>query len=288
MVKEIKIIWRFIDGKAGHEKQSQALINEIKKQTKCKVFEIGVKKLRHPILNILFGRYSPEGNLPCPDIAIGAGHQTHLHLLAVKRSFGAKIVVIMKPSLPLKFFDLCVIPKHDDVKEMKNIFTTQAPLVDFNRNTKKQNIGLFLIGGPSKHYYWDTKLILQKIKRISKQSKIRKFLLTTSRRTPVNFISELNNLSLNNMRVCEYSKIDDDWLDKHINKVKNIWVTNDSFSMICEALASGAHTDILDLEVKRNSKLSKEINEIKRNLRKKIVIQNEAKRVALFIKKLWF
>ena len=65
----------------------------------------------------------------------------------------------MKPSLPLKFFDLCVIPKHDDVKSGSNIIITNTPLVNFNLNMKKkENMALFLIGGPSKHYYWDSKI----------------------------------------------------------------------------------------------------------------------------------
>ena len=58
--------------------------------------------------------------------------------------------------------------------------------------------------------------------------------------------------------------------------------------MIIEALASGAQTDILELKNKSNSKLTKEINKIKINLNKKIYIQNESKRVATHIKKIWF
>ena len=238
---------------------------------------------------IIFKKYNLDKGLINPDIAIGAGHKTHLYLLAIKRCFGAKIVVIMKPSLPLKFFDLCVIPKHDGLKSGPNIFTTKAALVNFNSNMrKKENVGLFLIGGPSKHYFWDTKLVLQQIRKISKRFKLRKFFLTTSRRTPLDFVSRFNDQNFNNMQVYEYSKIEEDWLDKHINMVKNIWVTNDSYSMLIEALASGAHTDILDLKNKKNSKLSKEINTIKHNIRKKIPIKDEAKSTAIYIKKIWF
>ena len=79
-----------------------------------------------------------------------------------------------------------------------------------------------------------------------------------------------------------------DWLDKNIIKVKNIWVTNDSYSMLIEAIASGADTNILKLKIKQNSKLSREINAIKKKIRNKITIQNEAERVAKFIQKIWF
>ena len=287
--EKIKVIWRFKDGKAGHDKQSLALVESLMNQTKCRLFDFNVQGQRNPILNIIFQNYKlPEG-ITKPDIAIGAGHKTHLHLLAIKRCFNAKIVVIMKPSIPLIFFDLCIIPKHDGIKNGPNIINTQSSLVNFNSNLKKkENIGLILIGGPSKHYFWDSKTVLEEIYKISKKFKFRKLLLSTSRRTPFDFLDQLNELNISDIKVYEYSKIKSDWLDKHINKVKNIWVTNDSYSMVTEALASGADVDIIDLKVKQDSKLSKEMKVIKNNIKRKIPIQNEAKVVAKFIKKIWF
>ena len=58
--------------------------------------------------------------------------------------------------------------------------------------------------------------------------------------------------------------------------------------MLIEAIASGAYTDILELKIKKKSKLSREINSIKKKIRNKITIQNEAERVAKFIQKIWF
>ena len=287
--EKIKVIWRFTDGKAGHDKQSLALVESLMNQTKCRLFDFNVQDQRNPILDIIFKNYKlPEG-ITKPDIAIGAGHKTHLHLLAIKRCFNAKIVVIMKPSIPLIFFDLCIIPKHDGIKNGPNIINTQSSLVKFNSNLKKkENTGLILIGGPSKHYFWDSKTVLEEICKISKKFKFRKLLLSTSRRTPFDFLDQLNELNIPDIKVYEYSKIKSDWLDKHINKVKNIWVTNDSYSMVTEALASGADLDIIGLKVKQDSKLSKEMKVIKNNIKRKIPIQNEAKVVAKFIKKIWF
>ena len=287
--EKIKVIWRFTDGKAGHDKQSLALVDSLMNQTKCRLFDFNVQSKLNPLFNIIFKNYKlPEGIIK-PDIAIGAGHKTHLHLLAVKRCLNAKIVVIMKPSLPLMFFDLCIIPKHDGIKNGANVINTQSSLVRFNSNLKKkENIGLILIGGPSKHYFWDSKTVLEEICKISKKFKFRRLLLSTSRRTPFDFLDKLNELKISNIKVYEYSKIKSDWLDRRINKVKNIWVTNDSYSMITEALASGADIEIIDLKVKQDSKLSKEIKVIKNNIKRKIPIQNEAKVVAKFIKKIWF
>jgi len=287
--EKIKVIWRFTDGKAGHDKQSLALVDSLMNQTKCRLFDFNVQSQRNPILNIIFKNYKiPEG-IKKPDIAIGAGHKTHLHLLAVKRCLNAKIVVIMKPSLPLIFFDLCIIPKHDGIKNCANVINTQSSLIRFNSNLKtKENIGLILIGGPSKHYFWDSNIVLEEIFKISKKFKFKRLLLSTSRRTPIDFISQFNELNISDIKVYEYSKLKNDWLDKHINKVKNIWVTNDSYSMVTEALASGADVDIIDLKVKQDSKLSKEMKVIKNNIKRKIPIQDEAKVVAKFIKKIWF
>ena len=287
--EKIKVIWRFTDGKAGHDKQSLALVDSLMNQTKCRLFDFNVQGQRNPILNIIFKNYKlPEG-ITKPDIAIGAGHKTHLHLLAIKRCFNAKIVVIMKPSIPLIFFDLCIIPKHDGIKNGPNIINIQSSLVKFNSNLKKkENTGLILIGGPSKHYFWDSKTVLEEICKISKKFKFRKLLLSTSRRTPFDFLDQLNELNIPDIKVYEYSKIKSDWLDKHINKVKNIWVTNDSYSMVTEALASGADVDIIGLKVKQDSKLSKEMKVIKNNIKRKLPNQNEATIVAKFIKKIWF
>ena len=58
--------------------------------------------------------------------------------------------------------------------------------------------------------------------------------------------------------------------------------------MLIEAVASGAYADILELKMKKKSKLSGEINTIKKKIKNKITIQNEAERVAKFIQKIWF
>jgi len=288
-MKKIKTIWRLLDGKTGHEKQSLALVKNLKNQANCKIYNINIQDLQNPFLALILKKYNLNKGLIRPDIAIGAGHKTHFHLLAIKRYFGAKIVVIMKPSLPLKLFDLCVIPKHDDVKSGTNVIITNTPLINFNLNMKKkENMALFLIGGPSRHFHWDSKIILEQIKNISKKFKFKKLLITTSRRTPLDFIDEFNRLNIKNIQLYEHTKIINNWLDKNIIKVKNIWVTNDSYSMLIEAFASGAYTDILELKIKKKSKLSRKINSVKKKIKNKITIHNEAERVAKFIQKIWF
>jgi hypothetical protein len=52
--EKIKVIWRFTDGKAGHDKQSLALVESLMNQTKCRLFDFNVQDQRNPILDIIF------------------------------------------------------------------------------------------------------------------------------------------------------------------------------------------------------------------------------------------
>ena len=101
----------------------------------------------------------------------------------------------------------------------------------------------------------------------------------------MNFLKELNNQNFKNIEGYEYDAIENDWLDKNIKKAKNIWVTCDSYSMLIEALSSGAIVDTINLKIKKHSKLTEEIKMIRQNMRKKISLPNDAKRVAKHIEK---
>ena len=46
-MKKIKTIWRLLDGKAGHEKQSLALVKNLKNQANCKIFNINIQDLEY-------------------------------------------------------------------------------------------------------------------------------------------------------------------------------------------------------------------------------------------------
>ena len=57
-MKKIKIIWRLIDGKAGHDKQSLALVENLKNQTSCKIFNINIQNLESPFVALIFKKYN--------------------------------------------------------------------------------------------------------------------------------------------------------------------------------------------------------------------------------------
>ena len=98
---------------------------------------------------------------------MGAGHATHLEIIAAQRKFGGKSVIIMKPTLPCSMFDLCIIPKHDKPPERKNIVVSEMPLPPVGSSRQiDENLGVFLVGGPSRHFKWSDQLIAEKIENI--------------------------------------------------------------------------------------------------------------------------
>src|SRR6185437_1855887 len=55
-------------------------------------------------------------NQPAPDLIVGVGHSTHLSLILLKKCFPhAKSIVLMRPTLPISWFDFAIVPAHDYV-----------------------------------------------------------------------------------------------------------------------------------------------------------------------------
>ena len=179
------LIWRLIDGKTGHEKQTLSLVNALKDEIAIKTIDI---KIQSFLLLILFSMKVLK-KIQNPDLIIAAGHKTHISLLFLKYFYGGKSILLMKPSLPCNWFDLCIIPEHDKFKVKGLIVWTKGVLVNttnlINKNEKK---GLILIGGISKHYIWDSESVVNQIKKLLNNNLLIDFILSTSRRTPKDFM----------------------------------------------------------------------------------------------------
>ena len=198
-----------------------------------------------------------------PDLLIGAGHKTHLYILYSKLMFGGKSVLLMKPSLPIKWFDLSIIPEHDVEKINNSIFISKGPLVKFTHKYYKKIRGqnLILIGGESKHYEWDSIKIINQLKEIIENNPKESFILTSSRRTPKNFISKIPKQLKFNMKIFLYHETNESWMNRSLSESSYIWVTEDSYSMIYESLNSRAKVGVLKLKNK-NTKLSRAISKL--------------------------
>ena len=256
-------LWRISDGKAGHDAQSRGLTSALARIVRCEIFDIRVTP-QAGYWSALFGP-GPDAarELPDPDLIIGAGHRTHLPMLRARRARGGHAVVIMKPTLPTRWFDLCFIPEHDHPPDQTNIKTTKgaintiipSPVCDPDK-------GLILIGGPSRHYRWDENRLLLQLLHIAERSSIR-WDVTDSPRTPDSTRVHLSKTVSNNLVYTPYNKTPPDWIGTHLHTCGQVWVTEDSVSMLYEALSSGSSVGLLDVPARKNTdRLTKAIRHL--------------------------
>lgn len=258
-------VWRFIDGKPGHEKQSQGLIQGLQALTSVSIRTIS---LQGSMLQRL-----KEGRRACsifsketpPQLLIGAGHSTHLPLLLAQRQYGGRSVILMKPSLPCRFFDFVLIPKHDQPQQHPSIIPTEGALAPAKVSKKQPDKGVILIGGPDKRNIWDNDKIRQQVQAICKAQTGVQWQLSNSRRTPEDFIKEgLNSANLN---VIEWQNTPPNWLIDQLAEASYCWVSQDSVSMLYEALSAQCAVGVLELTRKKGQ------DKIGRNL-ERLVAEN--------------
>jgi mitochondrial fission protein ELM1 len=162
------IIWRFTDGKRGHDSQSLGLAEALCRLSPCQVETLHAAKGWLHFLFWLRGGFAQGKSLPKPDLIIGAGHATHWPMLAARRAHGGKIAVLMKPSLPLSWFDWVITPAHDGLPEGPSSLVTQGPLNRIQPGSSRDGLkGLMLIGGPSNEYGWSETGLLKQIHLIA-------------------------------------------------------------------------------------------------------------------------
>lgn len=242
-------VWWFNDGKPGHANQSFGLIKALHRLFALEVHELTPMTTPNALVSLATGVYVDGASLPRPDLIIGAGHRTHLSMLAARRAFGGRIIVLMKPSLPLTWFDLCLIPEHDQPTARDNVITTRGvlntvePIAD--KDTSK---GLILIGGLSKHFKWDDDAILAQVNDIVRHAPSVRWTISDSRRTPASLSKRLSLLLAPNVEFIGHQQTPNGWVAQQMRDASVIWTSADSVSMIYEGLTSGANVGILQLE----------------------------------------
>ena len=247
------VVWRFLDGKPGHERQTAGFIKALRESTPCEIIEISAFGT-NPYWCWLTKRF-PKLQ-PSPDLIIGAGSACQAPMLAAKRTHGGKTIYFMRPKFPIICFDLCVIPKHDSPPKHEKVTETEGVLNDFeSAPEKKPNHGIILIGGPSKHHGWDTARLAAQIEYLVRNSPGRRYTLSTSRRTPSKAITSLAKLE--NLDYHAVEKTDSNWLPTMLAVTDTVWVTPDSVSMMYETLSAGANLGIFDMPLKRNDRITR-------------------------------
>nr|WP_279546156.1 ELM1/GtrOC1 family putative glycosyltransferase [Pseudoteredinibacter isoporae] len=185
------------------------------------------------------------------DVLIAAGHACHGSLIAAKKHYRAKSLVLMKPSLPLGCFDFCIVPAHDELAAMGNVIVTEGAINPVVYGGENKHLHMMLIGGPSKHFHWDDEQVLQQIKQALEQQapsdSEREWLLISSRRTPESFYTRLEELALP-LKLLKPDDVEAGWLAKQFPFAKECWVSPDSVSMVYEALTAEANVSVFSLE----------------------------------------
>lgn len=286
------------DGKPGHVKQSEALIQEVleKGRQKKPPYEILVERIEvrfqsawakwfFPFFAFLGmpwaqGRLRWLGLFLVPECAeqleranadwiISTGASLAPLNFLLKRENLAKSVVLMKPSFPFNFFqyDLALIPKHDrgrmpaDHFRIQGAFSRMEPevletskglLARSLRDPSRVRLGLFL-GGETRGFkpsVADTLNLLSEIERACEKWG-GDFLVTTSRRTPEAVSQFLRERLLAHPR-CQLCVIASE--DKRPEVVpgmmalaETLVVTEDSLSMISEALSAGKRVVVVKM-----------------------------------------
>ena len=246
-------------------------------------------------MDLLLKKFPTSEELPDPDMIIGAGHETHLALLCAKRAHGGKTIIIMRPSIPASCFDFCFIPEHDAPNIADNILTTKGAINCITPSTEQvDNRGLILIGGPSRHFYWDEEYLQQQLNEILTTHTDIQWEISDSSRTPETTRELLSALQYPNAEYKSCTSKGPAWIARRLNVAANVWASMDSVSMVYEALTSGAAVGLLDVPLAGTGKVSNNIAGLVedkmvtpysmwlsvRKLSRPPVLLNEAKRCA--------
>lgn len=240
------VLWLITDNKPGHRSQLQGLAQALAARTAVEAHWIDAPAGRNALWQWLAGRFPPGATRPDPDLILVAGHRTHLAGLAARRARGGTLIALMRPSLPLGWFDLCVIPQHDKPPARANVIATRGVLNTARPSPERAvDKGLFLIGGPSKHHGWDTPGLLAQIDAILAATPAMRWTLTTSRRTPADSEAALLALRERGVDVRPVRDTPPGWAMEQVARSAQAWVTEDSVSMVYESLTAGAATGLL-------------------------------------------
>ena len=251
------VIWRLTDGKPGHDAQSSGLVNALAARVRVQEVTIATPGTLRCLTDITLNRVAHDAATAPPDLIIGAGHATHLPMLAARRRHGGRCVVLMKPSLPMRFFDLCIVPRHDAAGERENLLNSVGPLNPFSASADPQSDrGLMLIGGPSAHFHWSTDALMSQLEAVAEQNASIHWHVTDSRRTVADTRAALAALSLANVDFIPHSTTPADWVALQLADCAVVWVSADSVSMIYEALTTGSAVGVFDVPEKRASRVT--------------------------------
>ena len=239
------VVWRLVDGKPGHDKQSAGLLQGIEAQRRiaCYDFDMRGKALLWRQLGCHARGRSTE--VPPPALIVGAGHRTHLPMLLARALCGGQCVALMKPTLPLALFDLIFVPAHDRCPRRANVVVTRGVICPTAEAAKEPRQGLILLGGTSPHFVWSTAEVAKQVQAIATAAPEVAWQVCDSRRTPPDVLAALPELP--NLQRRPHQTTSADFLHQALAQADAVWVTADSASMLYEALSARARVGVIAL-----------------------------------------
>ena len=244
------------------------------------------------------------------DVIISCGRKSVIPSIFLKKNSKKKVmnIHIQDPKVNLDNFNYVIAPEHDGLIG-QNVFSTKGAIhyltkEEINNHSNylkdrlqtKKEYFLLILGGPTKHYDYSDKNILNILNLFNDLVEKNKLqgIVIPSMRTPKNVIElSKNKLGENSLVI--------DTVDKKaylsaLSLAKYISVTCDSTSMISEAALTGKPIYVADIPSKKNDYRIKKFREIfdQLNIIKKLDVKletwhyeslDETSRVAKLIKK---
>lgn len=250
------VVWQLADGKRGHERQVEGLLAALATRTAVDHCRLAVPTSPWRRGAAWLGGELPgAAALPPPHFLVGAGRACQWPLLAARRHHGGRAIYLMRPQLPTRWFDLCVIPRHDGVAATDHVLVSEGPLNPMQaRRGPRADLGLVLLGGPSRHHGWDEAALFRQIERLLARPSPARWVVSDSRRSPPGLATTLAR----NERLEFHSHRDTPphWLPARLAEAAEVWVTADSAGMLYEALSAGATVGVLDVPARRRDRVS--------------------------------
>ncbi|RYL25948.1 ELM1/GtrOC1 family putative glycosyltransferase [Acinetobacter piscicola] len=255
------------DGKAGHRSQAMGLFKAMQRQSQQAVTfeEISIVELSiFPLIMGMMQHKIPQLQ-QTPDYIFGVGSHTQFRVLLLGKIYKqAKTVILMKPNFPCSWFDYAVIPEHDAVTEQGNVIVSRGalnPIVDEQRHISGRI--LIALGGSSKRHTWNDQKVLTAIENIVQQNPHGDIILTTSRRTPADFLSQLKQKKYaEKLQIFPVEQTPQGWIFEQMQLAEAVWVTEDSVSMIFEALTAGCKVGTILIDRSKQDRITQSIDQI--------------------------
>ena len=271
----MNILW-LKDGKLGHEKQVQALLDEICKIEESNIHERKIENISFlSSLNPFKSKIRKDCNILAShsiDMIVGAGHNTYSQILSYKKNLSPipKAIAILAPSFRKKDFDFICAPQHDyeKLEKLKNVIFFEGSLSKVSTHPIDESIGFMGLGGKNNHYVFNEDSLLNQIQYIVSLFANKKWFIFNSRRTPESINIKITKLMKENSNINFINFITTTTPSyNEILKLASIKIVSpDSMNMVYESLSTLGKSYLFDMKSKNlNNKIVRQINKLKIN-----------------------